>query len=260
MSDCARCDDRGWTLNDGQIEPCRCGIYDPPKWVQRGDAPCLLDHYNDPDRPRRASNGWLCAGHYSRLEQMIAELPALYDELGLMLTSSEKPNNEGGKAKHSQVQGGVSLNEKIVEERQTVQLECWRMAHEVRDGCGTDLPTIDTINAICAWLLQSVAWYSEQNDADVTYRILERMTRSAKALANPSHRQKIDLTKQTGRTCATITTCDVMGIQGIPCRGTLTAILTGSGWEGDEGKLVCDRCGSEKPITLVAISDVEKVA
>jgi len=261
MSDeCKDCGGRGWNLRDGRIDPCRCGTFEPPKWVQRGDAPCLLPHFNDPDRPRRASSGWLCAGHYSRLEQMIAELPSIYDELGQALTSSEKPNNEGGHAKHSQVAGGVNLNKNVVEARDEIQAECWRMAHEVAEARGIDLPTVDTINAIAAWLLAQLDWIADQNDVDDTYGNLDRLTRGCRQLAYPSKRQKIDLTERTGLACQTVTSCDMTTHDNLPCGGKLRALLTGGGWEGDEGRLTCDRCGQTRPITLVALADFGECA
>jgi hypothetical protein len=255
---CADCDDRGWHLRDGRIQPCQCGTYDPPKWVRNGDPPCLVAHFKDPDRPRRAHVGWLCRGHYGRLEQMIAELPSLYDDLGRALTSSEKPNGDGGKSKHSQVAGGVSLNDPIVAARDEIKLECWRMAHEVAEGADVDLPTTDTVNAICAWLLHFTGWYANQDDADVTYRILDRLARDSRSLVSPSGRQKIPVTKRTGKVCQTVLLCDVATRKPITrCGGDLTAILTGSGWGDDEGTIKCERCDTDKPINLVALAEFE---
>lgn len=79
------CDGRGWTLTDDRVNVCDCGVYDPPQWVLRGDPACVIPHVREPERPRRAGVGRLCAGCYHHLEQVIAELPAYHSALVSML-------------------------------------------------------------------------------------------------------------------------------------------------------------------------------
>lgn len=192
MTDCAGCSGRGWTLRDGRIDVCSCGTYEAPKWVRNGDRPCLLSHFNDPNRPRRAAVGWLCNGHMSRLEQMIAELPNLYDELGLMLTSSEKPG-EQGRSKNSQVAGGVNLNKFVVDARDEIHAECVRMIREISEANGDTLPILDTLPALAVWLGGRLDFIAAQDDVDDTYANLQRLTSGCKRLAYPNGRRRIEV-------------------------------------------------------------------
>lgn len=189
---CARCDDRGWTLRDARIDVCDCGTYDPPKWVRRGDIACLVPHHKDPDRPRRAATGYVCAGHHARLEQLLAELPVLYDDLALQLTASEKPGGDGH-TRSSHTSAGVNLNDRVTAARDELHAECVRVAREVSEGTGDPLPTTDRVPVITGWLLTRLGWLCEQLDVDETFRYLEALRRDCWRLAYPSGRHRIEI-------------------------------------------------------------------
>lgn len=193
MTTCADCDGRGWNLRDARIQPCHCGTYEPPKWVLRGDAACLLPHHKDPDRPRRAHLGYTCAGHHAGVERLIAELPALHEALGLMLTASEKPAGDGGKTRHGMVAGGVNLNRNVVDARDEIHAECVRLVRHVAEETGDAMPTRDTVPALAAWLVDQVDWICSQLDVDDTYRWLVALTRNAKRLAYPNGRRRLEI-------------------------------------------------------------------
>jgi hypothetical protein len=44
---------------------------------------CVITHTVDPERPRRAWRGYLCRGCYAHLERLLAETPAVVDDLGV---------------------------------------------------------------------------------------------------------------------------------------------------------------------------------
>jgi excisionase family DNA binding protein len=215
---CENCSDRGWNLRDARIEVCGCEQYDPPKWVKRGDTACLIPHYRDPDRPRRAAVGYVCGGHRDRLEQMIAEMPALYDDLGAALTTSEKP----GDRVHSNRDPGLSLNEKVADERQELHNELVRLVRWVVEDAHEASPTVDTVEHLSTWLVVRVDWICAQLDVDEEFANIDRLTRSCWRLAYPSGRHRVE-----------IGTCG----DG-ECPGTLW--LTG---EGDDARTMsCDDC------------------
>lgn len=239
---CVECADRGWTLRYGQVEPCRCGTYDPPRWVTNGDRPCLLEHHKDPNRPRRASVGWLCSGHYARFTQHLADLPALYDDLGEVLTASERHDSEQGSVKNGAKSAGLNLNEPIVEARRELHDECVRMARDIAETRGIDLPTDDTVAALAWWLAGQADWMAEQDDADDTYRYLDTMVTAAQRLAFPSGRRKF-----TVGTCETPQSCDVETRTIVRCPGAMQAILTPSKAMEFPDVIRCDTCGLEVP-------------
>lgn len=210
---CEACEDRGWNLRDARIQPCDCGTYDPPKWVRRGDAACVIGHRTDPDRPRRAHVGYACAGHRAKIEQMIAELPALYDDLGIALTSSERHGGHDGKNTRSATTG-ININERVLEARQEVHNELVRMVRDVEEARGITGPqqwalvgpppghegpanreqlAADTVPAMTMWLLRQLDWLCEQPDVDETHDNLFRLTADCRWLAAPSYRPRLEI-------------------------------------------------------------------
>lgn len=223
---CPTCSGRGWTLRDARIQPCACGTFDPPKWVTRGDRPCLVEHYRDPDRPRRAAQGWWCAGHADRFTQMLAELPALHDDLGLMLTTSERRNADQGKAINGAKPSGLNLNERILDARREIHNECIRMVREVAEERAAKMPTVDTVSALASWLLTQVEWMADQDCADETYGYLATLTADCRRLAYPTGVHRIE-----------IGPCD----EG-DCPGTLVTVTSRTADLLPE-RIWCDDCG-----------------
>lgn len=254
--DCERCDNRGWWLEDARVVVCDCERLDPPKWVKRGDVACILTHGKDAERPRRAAVGFVCAGHHSKIERLLAEMPFRYDELGLALTSSERPDHDGHN-KGKSTSTGVALNERVLEDRRDIHDELVRMVretveatitaedfaclacgvkaglgclaemtHEVRENAAQlerlKASPADDINAMSSWLLSRLDWFCEQPNIDETHDNLDRLSRSAWRLAYPSGRQRVEI-----------------GLCGEgECPGTLW--LTGT---ADEGRtMACDDC------------------
>jgi excisionase family DNA binding protein len=214
------CDGRGWNLRDCRIQVCECGIYDdPPKWVKRGDAPCLIPHHKDPDRPRRAATGYVCRGHHDGFERMLAELPALYDDLGLVLRrSSGGTATFGGHGTETVVvnqrtgeeESPAWINDAIAEARQEVRNECVRMAREVAEGRLEEAkaarseddppidearyhPRADDVATICRWLLLRLDWICGRLDVDDTFGYLRSLVTTCERLAYPSRFRRAEV-------------------------------------------------------------------
>lgn len=205
---CVSCEGRGWNLRDARIDVCACGAFDPPKWVTRGDTACIIPHHTDVDRPRRAAHGYACAGHHAHLEQMLAELPAIYDDLSLMLrrsgtnfaghsTDTVTVNKRTGEEESS-----AWIDARAAEIRQEVRNECVRMAREVAEGNPDDeLPATDDVPSIARWLQARLSWICEQPDVDDTHRYLDALTRDCKRVAYPSGRRRIEVGPCGGEDC-----------------------------------------------------------
>jgi excisionase family DNA binding protein len=226
---CEDCDGRGWNLRDCRIQVCDCGTYDAPKWVTRGDTPCLIPHHKDADRPRRASQGYVCAGHRAGLEKLLAELPALYDDLGLALRRSSGTAHLGGPATETVVvnrrtgeeESPAWINAAVADAREEIHNECVRFARDVSEGSGDDLPDVDEVPVIAAWLFRHLDWLCDQLDVDETFGYLNGLTWNCKRVAYPSGIRKAEV-----------------GPCGGDCPGTLW--LRG---ESDENRTMnCDDC------------------
>lgn len=208
---CEKCGGRGWNLRDCRIVVCGCGAFDPPKWVARGDTACLIPHNKEPERPRRASQGYVCRGHYDGLERMLAELPALYDDLSLVLRRSSGAMHSGGHGVETVVVNERTgeeevpawINDAVAEERQEIRNECARMAREVAEGQVEEakarltedgppideaayFPVSDKVAALSRWLLRRLDWICDQLDVDETFGNLQRLSASCRRLAYPT--------------------------------------------------------------------------
>ncbi|HET7386868.1 MAG TPA: hypothetical protein VFJ19_09435 [Nocardioidaceae bacterium] len=202
MSETCRCGDRGWVLDDGRVTPCDCPAADGldlPKWATRGDRACVVAHRHDPERPRRAATGCLCAGCFGRLERTIAELPARHDALvsalipaqggggrvsgtpesRLPIVTSERPKMKVGPAadhRDAIAHTLASWAALLVEEHNTytaavhaARLAVWKDAYL---ACTTDLgrpvwvpirpPRDVTVRTTAALLVVHLAWAAGQ--------------------------------------------------------------------------------------------------
>lgn len=249
---CDDCSDRGWNLRDARIQVCDCGVYDPPKWVTRGDTACVIPHAHEVNRPRRAAIGYACAGHRAKIERLIAELPAYYDDLGDALTSSERFGREG-KHQGPSTTVGINLNGRIVDARDEVHAELVRIARDVAEGRKINGPSVDEVPAIASWLTTQVDWLCEQPDVDDTHHYLDALTGKCKSLTEPSGRRRFLIPNGI---CQAALWCDVTTREIHRCDGQLIALLMPDDDRENLSEITCDLCGCEVP--LMAAQLVER--
>ena len=244
---CEACDNRGWTLRDARIQVCDCGTYDPPKWVTRGDAACVIGHYQNPDRPRRAYSGYACLGHRDALEDRIRRLPRLFADLGLALTASERHDNEGCKPKKA-TSLGIALNERIVEARREIHDELVRLVRVVAEGQRrTDLPA-DRVANLASWLADETDWLCAQLDIDETVAYVGNLGAHKWLVPSPGGQRTFPI----GVNCLEPLFCLVTDRTLIRCAGQLVAILMADDDREELSEVACDSCERQVPMTAVA--------
>lgn len=188
---------------------------------------CVLSHWRDADRPRRAVDGLaVCAGCHAKTLRALLQLPPLHRLLGeLVAVTTAAPRNGGRSAADP-----IPLHDAAAEHRRHIRQH---LAGWVADTCETQhliAPAIDAAggsqraaDTLVGWLLPWHDWLLAQEWADDYADDLTALHSTAWALAYPS-----------GRTRQTFGPCPA------GCAGTLVAWLA----PGDllPEALTCDVC------------------
>lgn len=150
---------------------------------------CPLEHHHDPERPRRASRGNLCTGHYLGLAEDIAELARLHAVLAAHLVGGE--SDTGGFV--PAIETGINLNRHVLEVRSLIrhQLTSWTLL-VLEEGPWQHAPD-DDIDAIATWLLSRIDWIADQPwSPDAAAEL--RTTRSrGRGLIQPNTTYRVEL-------------------------------------------------------------------
>lgn len=232
----------------GFVRPVRTKLGSTGEEGSMSDPRCVVSsRHTDPAKTPRALDGlYVCRGHRLKVERMIAELPALYDDLGSALTSSETHDNDSGRRKNSAKGAGVNLNGNVVEARDEMHAELVRLVRYVTEERGLTGPSVDRVSALASWLTAHVDWLCAQPDADETHDFLDGLTKACFSLAFPSGRRRFVIPDVA---CDAPLWCDVDTKEITRCPGNLVALLTPQDALELPSEIICDTCGVEIPST-----------
>lgn len=203
---------------------------------------CILPHTRDPERPRPASRGYLCEGHYLALEQTLADLPMIWDEARTDLTP-------GGSQQGGRVSGdpetALPYNDRVSNTTRLARdtLASWASVLHEEHPDGLHFPRF-TVAAVCAFLSTHLAWVSEQAWVDDLNSETQDARRALQGLLRHSHTRKVPI-----GLCSAPVACDVASHDELVCPGTLTAVLrshVSDGTTNDDllpGVIECPSCG-----------------
>lgn len=197
---------------------------------------CIARHRLDPDRHRRAIDGlYLCHGCRDRLEQLVAEMPARYDELGRALTG-------GGGGGGQRVSGSSSepapINLGVTEHRQHIEGVLASWARLVAEERGIAPPAGPQVVRTAPWLTVHIDWCAGNRWVDEMLTELRACTGRARAMLDPARRLP------TGERCR------VTDEDGEQCDGTITMRQS----HDEVWKAVCSHCGPQMPGAYMADS------
>jgi hypothetical protein len=179
---------------------------------------CVMAHAKDPERPRRARDGeYLCHGHHLELVRLIAEMPAVHDDL-------ERANGPGGPRPPGSG-GGISIDDAVAGHRSHIAGVIASWARLVVDIRGVTAPRED-IYSMCAFLSVHADWCAQQRWVDEMLSELRQLAGRARGI-----------TDTPARVCDTGQRC-LIHDGGERCEGTITLIVRGDDWAA--------RCSSEE--------------
>lgn len=219
---------------------------DKPLCVLRLANRCARDDEPDPG-PREARFGLVCGSCYRRLEQDIAEMPALMDDLTLAL---RRPGTQGQRVSGTGEEP-TFINGKVVTARAQLLAVCQSWSRVVSEDRGLTLPA-ETPEAVAAFLVRHLDWIVEQSWVDEMAREVDRAFGRGRSLAFPSGARRITLKDPKGKAVQCVErfpVCDVItrkASDGARCDGCLQATV----WPGDElvkGEITCSECGAVTP-------------
>lgn len=181
---------------------------------------CTAPHRHDPERPRRASHGRLCTGHYLGLVEDLAELPRLHDALVAQLVA--RGGDDAGRRSDSDAIG-ISLDNRVVRARDHIRatLVAWtRIALE--EGPWTHAPD-DRLTDIAAWLGQRRDWLAAQPWADELVLNLRETRDEARRLRQPNTAYRVEIGPCPEPLLAY--DADTGEVTHAPCPGTVIALM-----------------------------------
>ena len=182
------------------------------------DALCPLAHRTDPERPRRATHGLLCAGHYRGLADDLASMPGLHATLTAYLVRTG--GGDGGRSTESDAIG-IDLDPDVVKARDNIKhlLVSWALI-AIEEGTWSSTPD-DTPRAIATWLLHRIDWLVSHDWADELATNARTTVREARAQVQPNTTYRIEL----GPCPELLPVVDDAGPHLEPCKGTVVAVM-----------------------------------
>lgn len=198
---------------------------------------CVAPHYRDPDRPRQATVGLLCAGHHASLTKHLAELPAL-------LTDVEDALPRGSNGAGPKVTGtrepALPFTEAVSDALRAAHglMASWCLLVLEEHPDGLHSPAND-LRAISRFLLTHLDWCAAQPWIDDLLREARENTSALRSVLTLSRTRRVPLGP-----CERPLACDVDTHLEQACTGTLTAIVNSldEGLEGLLRPIVCPVC------------------
>lgn len=189
---------------------------------------CVATHKHDPDRQRRALDGlYLCGGCRDHLEQLVAEMPARYADLGRALAGGSGGGDQ-------RVSGSASeplpINPAAAEHRKHIEgcLASW--CKLVADERGIQPPAGPQVQRTAPWLTVHIDWCAGHRWVDEMLEELRGLAGRARGIVNPDRRLP------TGERCR------MVDKDGQRCDGTITMRQGDAAW-----RAWCSVCGSQLP-------------
>ena len=188
---------------------------------------CVLTHRLNPERPRQALDGaYLCAGHRTHLERLIAELPARHDDL-------ERPKGAGGPKITFANDPGLHIDESAANLRAQIQHDLLWWCIYVADQRGITRPMSADPSATATWLTVHIDWLAaDKPAAEELLPVLRELTGKAIGITDiPARRVEL------GEQC-------LVHEDGARCIGEVTIVI-----RGDEWIARCSECVGDQEAT-----------
>lgn len=191
---------------------------------------CIASHAKDPDRPRRALDGrYLCHGHRADLEQLVAEMPALHDDLDRPRTPGPKSYGGGGESY------GLTIDHAAADLRRAMAGTLASWCRVVSEDRGVHPPASPAIHHTAPWLVNDRAghldWCAANRWVDQMLDELRELRRNARGMIDLPAR-RVDL----GSQCLT-------HADGQRCAGTVVLVIRGDDWHAH-----CPVCGQRQDV------------
>ena len=199
---------------------------------------CILTHTKDPDRLRPARHGLLCIGHYKRLEQLLAEIPARLDEADRSLV----PGSQSGPKVSGDPETALPFNEHLSRAMHQTRDTLASWAAEVVEQHPDRLhPPMFTATACSAFLLRWLPWISEQEWVSDFHDETRENAQQLHAALEPLRTRRVDLGP-----CDAKTACDVESHEEMTCQGAMQAVVRDTD-ENLPAEITCTVCGLVNP-------------
>lgn len=201
-------------------------------------ARCVLPHTKDPDRPRPARYGWLCIGHYQRLEQYLAEIPALMSEADRSLVPGSGSGPKVGGDPEKALPFSELVSRQIHQTRDTLASWSVLVVEEHPDRLH---PPAFGAESCSAFLLRWLPWIAEQPWVDDFAGECADNRRALQAALTPLRTRRVELGP-----CDAKTACDVGSHDELTCAGIMQAVVRDSD-EDLPAEITCTVCGLVNP-------------
>jgi hypothetical protein len=174
---------------------------------------CVAPHAKDPDRPRRAVDGlYLCAGHFADLERLIAEMPAVHDDLTRPATPGPKAYGGGGESH------GLTVDDQAAELRSQIRRDLRWWAHRAADERGFAKPYADHPYSTASYLLRHLEWLAAQRIVVELLDVMRELRARARGITDlPARRVPLEAPCR-------------MHVDGEPCPGIVNISVRGDEW------------------------------
>ena len=210
---------------------------------------CVLAHVKDPERPRPASAGYLCTGHYLGLEKILAELPSLFSDAEQSLI----PGTPTGRGSSETQDDTTSLSlrptrtpfdERVSESTAKLRdlLASWASVVTEEHPSGLHSPRFEP-HTLSRFLLTWLPWVCEQPWVDDFDTEVRDGRKALYAALTPSRTSRVPLGP-----CEAPVACDVLTGAEMTCQGIMEAVVRDS-TDDLPPEITCQVCGLSKPPT-----------
>lgn len=178
---------------------------------------CVLVHRLEPERPRPASVGLLCTGHYLGLEQTLADLPVLSAETDESLVKG----SSAGQRVAGNPETALPFDDKLSDAHRKVRdlLASWSSIVVEEHPDGLHFPRFG-IGPCSAFLTTHLEWISAQLWVDDLHGEITDARKALYAALTPSRTRRVSLGP-----CEAPVACDVATGAVLTCQGIMQAVV-----------------------------------
>lgn len=198
---------------------------------------CVLRHYDAEgeldERPRRATHGRICIGHFHALEQQVNELPALIGQVETVLARSTSGSGpKVGGTRETPLPYDEHAGDSLRSARDILASWCANLA----DSTSTTRPPFE-IYAMARYLARHLDHAVQQDWISDFVTEIRAVRRDLNRHKRTIHKRRVEV-----GTCDGAIACTVITHELIPCTGILRAETT---TEDDElPDITCPVCGA----------------